>query len=80
MCNHLQINQIYNTIDERIKSIDCDIDLCNLTKQQKLLFFKTLIIFIVENIKYQYPDIFNDFIKFLNTEFTEEIEIDAIKK
>lgn len=80
MCNHLQINQIYNTIDERIKSIDCDIDLFDLTKQQKLLFFKTLIIFIVENIKYQYPDIFNDFIKFLNIEFTEEIEIDAIKE
>ena len=80
MYNHLQINQIYNTIDERIKSIDCDIDLFNLTKQQKLLFFKTLIIFIVQNIKYQYLDIFNDFIKFLNTEFTEEIETDAIKK
>lgn len=80
MYNHLQINQLYNTIDERIKSIDCDVELFYLTNQQKLLFFKTLIIFIVENIKYTYPEIFIKFEQFINTEFRQGIKIDAIEE
>ena len=72
--NHLQIKNLFATIEQRLKSIDNDVSMLELSKDQKLVFFKMLIISIIDNVKQQCPQIYQQIKIFMGYMYSSSLD------